>query len=64
MTSKRRVWPKNLKSGVNKTIGHVNKNIGHFNELMQSVDLESNNEKTTCSDKDEQIVSVYDNKGK
>ena len=56
--------PKFLKSGANKTIGHVNEKIGHVKEAIQSVELESNNETTTCEDKYIQTLSAYNIKGK
>ena len=52
-----------VKLGLNKKIRHVNKTIGHVNEAIQSLELELNNEMTTCVDKDKQILSVYDIKG-
>ena len=56
MKSERNVLPKFFKSGLNKKIGHVNKEI-------QSEELEINNERTMCADKDKETLSAYDIKG-
>ena len=42
-----------VKTGVNKTIGHVNKGIKYD-------ELESSNETTMCVNKDKQTLSAYD----
>ena len=63
MKSERRVRSKFVKLGVNKKIARINETIRHVNKAIQSEELERNNEKTMCADKDKQTSSTYDIKG-
>ena len=63
MNLKRHVQPKFVKQGVKKTIVHINETIGKVIKEIQSEELESKNEITTCANKDKKTSSVYDIKG-
>ena len=57
--SKKHVRPNFVKSGVNETIEHINETTGHVNKEIQSQELESKNETTTCVNKYQNFECVW-----